>query len=66
MNIKSKIWALGAAAVIAMTAPTMAEDWQPDGPLTIQIGFGAGGSTDTMGRVLANVMEKKHRLEHRC
>lgn len=58
MNIKSKIWALGAAAVIAMTAPTMAEDWQPDGPLTIQIGFGAGGSTDTMGRVLANVMEK--------
>ena len=43
---------------LAIAAPVIAQDWAPDGPLTIQIGFGAGGSTDTMGRVLANVMEQ--------
>jgi tripartite-type tricarboxylate transporter receptor subunit TctC len=58
MNFKSKIIALGVSAVMALAAPLAAEDWAPDGPLTIQIGFGAGGSTDTMGRVLANVMEE--------
>lgn len=58
MKLKAKILALGAAAVMAIAAPVMAEDWAPDGPLTIQIGFGAGGSTDTMGRVLANAMEQ--------
>jgi tripartite-type tricarboxylate transporter receptor subunit TctC len=57
MKLKSKILALGAAALVAFSAPLAAEDWAPDGPLTIQIGFGAGGSTDTMGRVLAKVME---------
>jgi len=31
--------------------------WKPDGVMTLQIGFGAGGSTDTMGRVLAKVMK---------
>lgn len=58
MKLKTKILALGAAAMMAIAAPVMAQDWAPDGPLTIQIGFGAGGSTDTMGRVLANEMEK--------
>lgn len=59
MPIKSKILALAATAMIAMASPSLAADWKPDGPLKIQIGFGAGGSTDTMGRVLANVMEKQ-------
>lgn len=58
MNIRSKVLALGISAVMALAAPLAAEDWTPQGPLTIQIGFGAGGSTDTMGRVLANAMEK--------
>lgn len=58
MNFKSKLLALGASALLALSAPAMAEDWSPDGPLTIQIGFGAGGSTDTMGRVLAQVMKE--------
>ena len=58
MKLKSKILGLGTAALLAMTAPLAAQDWTPDGPITIQIGFGAGGSTDTMGRVLANEMEK--------
>ncbi len=58
MKLKTRILALGAAAMMALSAPVAAADWKPDGPLTIQIGFGAGGSTDTMGRVLANVMEQ--------
>lgn len=58
MNFKSKLLALGASALMAFSAPALAEDWSPDGPLTIQIGFGAGGSTDTMGRVLAQVMKE--------
>lgn len=58
MTFKSKLLALGAAAMMAFAAPAVAEDWAPDGPLTIQIGFGAGGSTDTMGRVLAKAMEE--------
>lgn len=58
MTFKTKILALSVAALMAVTAPVAAEDWAPDGPLTIQIGFGAGGSTDTMGRVLGQVMKE--------
>lgn len=58
MKLKRNILAIGAAVMMAITAPVAAEDWAPDGPLTIQIGFGAGGSTDTMGRVLAQVMKE--------
>lgn len=28
-------------------------DWEPAGPLTLEIGFDAGGETDTLGRVVA-------------
>lgn len=58
MQLKSKLLAFAASALMGVTAPAFAEDWAPDGPLTIQIGFGAGGSTDTMGRVLAEVMKE--------
>lgn len=54
MKLKSKLVALGAAALLAFGAPATAQDWEPSEPLTILIGFGAGGSTDTMGRVLAD------------
>lgn len=57
MTFRNRLLALGASALMALATPLAAADWAPDGPLTIQIGFGAGGSTDTMGRVLAKVME---------
>jgi len=57
MKLTSKLKALGAAALIALTAPMAAHAWEPSKPITIQIGFGAGGSTDTMGRVLAEVIK---------
>ncbi len=31
--------------------------WVPDGPITIIVPYGAGGSTDTIGRLLADHME---------
>ena len=45
------------AVFTMMVAGSAMAGWKPDGPLTLQIGFGAGGSTDTMGRVLAKVMK---------
>ena len=41
---------------LGLSGSANADDWKPDGVLSLQIGFGAGGSTDTMGRVLAKVM----------
>ncbi|MFK7858486.1 MAG: hypothetical protein AB8B64_06690 [Granulosicoccus sp.] len=58
MKFKSPLLALAISACVALSTPVAADSWEPDGPLTIQIGFAAGGSTDTMGRVLANVMEE--------
>ena len=57
MKRRTTLIGLAAGAMIAMAAPSAAADWKPNGSLTIQIGFGAGGSTDTMGRVLAKVIE---------
>lgn len=58
MKLKSTLFALGASILTGLAAPVVAADWEPSGPLTIQIGFAPGGSTDTMGRVLAKVMKE--------
>lgn len=44
-----------AAALVLAAAPAAAE-WAPDGPINLWIGFGAGGETDTLGRLLAQEM----------
>lgn len=46
-----------AAAVIATSA--LAEDWTPSEPINLQIGFGAGGGTDTLGRAVAAALEEQ-------
>ncbi|MGY6568824.1 MAG: Bug family tripartite tricarboxylate transporter substrate binding protein [Salinarimonas sp.] len=51
---------LASASVMLMAAPmgaAQADSW-PERPLTMVIGFAAGGSTDIQGRVLARVMEE--------
>ena len=53
---KSSVAGLLAVLCLALSGPANAA-WKPDGVMTLQIGFGAGGSTDTMGRVLAKVMK---------
>ncbi len=53
MNLKSI--ALAAAFSLAAVTSSIA-DWEPSGPIKLQIGFGAGGETDTIGRVVAKSM----------
>ncbi|MGJ8530001.1 tripartite tricarboxylate transporter substrate binding protein [Maritalea sp.] len=51
---------LGIVAGLGLaTAPALGNDWAPSGPIEMQIGFGAGGETDTLGRVIASVMEEQ-------
>jgi tripartite-type tricarboxylate transporter receptor subunit TctC len=57
MQITSILRAAACAAAVAMPGAALA-DWQPDGPITLQVGFGAGGSTDTLARAIAAKMEE--------
>jgi Uncharacterized protein conserved in bacteria len=56
--MKSTIASIYLAAALSISgAPLLAQAWEPSGSLTLQIPFAAGGSTDTMGRVLAQAVE---------
>lgn len=57
MNLRTKLTGFLAGAL--MMAAGAVGAWEPDGTLRLQIGFGAGGSTDTMGRVIAKVMKEQ-------
>lgn len=48
----------GLAATLAFAGNALA-DWKPSGPIKLEIGFGAGGETDTLGRSIAKAMEDK-------
>ncbi len=50
-----KILTMGAALSL-LAAPALAE-WNPDGPIRLWIGYGAGGGTDVQGRTLAKEIE---------
>ena len=50
--LKSLGLAVTAAAGLALAAVPAQADW-PEGPITMLIGYKAGGGTDTKGRVLA-------------
>lgn len=50
--------AFGLLAALASAAPAHAE-WKPAGPVKLEIGFGPGGETDTMGRAIAAEMKKQ-------
>lgn len=46
--------------VCVMVSPSLGngQDWSPKDSITLQIGFGAGGSTDIMGRLVAAKIEE--------
>ncbi len=46
-----------AAFTLGTAGVAHAADWKPSGPVRIQIGFQAGGSTDTLGRLVAKTMK---------
>lgn len=54
-----KRFALAGAALglLGLTAPLAAQDWQPSEPVTIIVPWSAGGSTDSVTRVLASELE---------
>lgn len=56
MNVKLSIAAIAATLILSTAAMA---DWAPSGPIRLQIGFGAGGETDTLGRAIAAAMEKQ-------
>ncbi|WP_323035909.1 tripartite tricarboxylate transporter substrate binding protein [Pararhodobacter sp.] len=57
MTLTTLMKAAVTAAAFAMPGAALA-DWTPAGPITLQIGFGAGGSTDTLGRAIAAAVEE--------
>lgn len=44
------------ASLLLIAGPALAE-WNPDGPIRLWIGYGAGGGTDVQGRTLAKEIE---------
>lgn len=46
-------------AITVSPISAMAEDWTPPGPITLMIGFGAGGGADTQARLVASAIEDK-------
>ncbi|MQY43979.1 hypothetical protein GG681_15135 [Epibacterium sp. SM1969] len=58
MGFLNIVKAAGLVACMALPNAALAE-WQPSGPVTLQVGFGSGGSTDTLGRAIAAAMEEQ-------
>jgi tripartite-type tricarboxylate transporter receptor subunit TctC len=56
MNLFGKRALLGAMAAVALAAPALAQAPYPTRPITMIIPFAAGGPTDTVGRLVAQVM----------
>ncbi|MEZ5649036.1 MAG: tripartite tricarboxylate transporter substrate-binding protein [Burkholderiaceae bacterium] len=52
--------ALAAAGLFGSVVAAHAADWQPPGPITLMIGFQAGGGADTQARLIAEELEKRH------
>lgn len=57
MKIGSAIGAIGALLTAALASPVAAQDF-PTKPISIVIGFGAGGGTDAVVRAVAEPMSK--------
>ncbi len=62
MTFRTRRDVLGAALALglgALASPALAADNYPDGPITMLVGYGAGGQTDLVARAAANVMSKQ-------
>ncbi|MEM6466269.1 MAG: tripartite tricarboxylate transporter substrate binding protein [Pseudomonadota bacterium] len=56
MKRTRKLLAIAASAALSFAHPVFA-DWAPDGTLKLLVAFGAGGSTDTVARVVGQAIE---------
>ncbi|AHD11833.1 tripartite tricarboxylate transporter substrate binding protein [Phaeobacter gallaeciensis] len=59
MKLNNLLKTAAFAAATALSLPQAAAAWTPEEPIVLRIGFGAGGETDTMGRVLAATIERQ-------
>ena len=57
MKIRTLLFSVAALCLILSPVMGLAGDWSPKGSIQLQIGFGAGGSTDTIGRLVAAQVE---------
>jgi tripartite-type tricarboxylate transporter receptor subunit TctC len=57
MKTSSLIVFFAAACLMIVPFSAQATDWSPQRPIKLEIGFGAGGSTDTLGRIVAAEVE---------
>ena len=46
--------------LLAIISTVAFADWKPSGPINLQIGFGAGGSTDILGRAIGKEIEDQY------
>ena len=58
MKLQRTITIFAIACLIFVPSLTQAADWAPQGSIKLQVGFGAGGSTDTLGRIVAAKVEE--------
>jgi tripartite-type tricarboxylate transporter receptor subunit TctC len=63
MKFKTLIRSIGLGATLLVTTFVLpqasANSWKPSGPIMLQIGAGAGGETDALGRTFAKVLEEQ-------
>jgi len=59
MTFSKVLTGLAAGAMLLAAGSAQAADWKPAGTLHLQIGFGAGGSTDALGRIVAKVLKEQ-------
>ena len=52
-----------AASTLAQGVSAIAEEWKPDGPITMMVGFRSGGGADTHARLVAKELEARHGWE---
>ncbi|MGH1354641.1 MAG: Bug family tripartite tricarboxylate transporter substrate binding protein [Thalassovita sp.] len=57
--MKNTLFAIVSAITASFTAIPASADWMPEKPISLVVPYGAGGSTDVFGRVLAAEMEKQ-------
>src|SRR3954464_4753060 len=58
MHKRFFLYAVAAAAALAIAAPAMAQNWKPTRPINLIVPWAAGGSTDQVTRVAAAELEK--------
>lgn len=57
--LKAGLWAVLAAGVVAFSLPASVQAAYPDRPVTIMVGYGAGGGADMLARLYAEKLSAR-------